>query len=114
MFTKHQRTRMNPASHQRRNLAICIALLIVSTLLTYWPVLKNEFINYDDPDYVTTNEVVKQGLTAEGFKWAFTTGHASNWHPITWLSHMADVSMFEMKPPETRLKSYQQRKPFRQ
>jgi hypothetical protein len=89
---------MNPASHSRRNLAICIALLIASTLLTYWPVLKNEFINYDDPDYVTTNEVVKQGLTAEGFKWAFTTGHASNWHPITWLSHMADVSMFGMKP----------------
>ena len=89
---------MNPASHSRRNLAICIAVLIASTLLTYWPVLKNEFINYDDPDYVTTNEVVKNGLTTEGFKWAFTTGHASNWHPITWLSHMADVSMFGMNP----------------
>ena len=89
---------MNPAGHTRRNLAICIAALIASTLLTYWPVLKNEFINYDDPDYVTTNEVVQKGLTAEGFKWAFTTGHASNWHPVTWLSHMADVSMFGMKP----------------
>lgn len=89
---------MNPASHSRRNLAICIAALIASTLLTYWPVLKNDFINYDDPDYVTVNEVVKKGLTAEGFKWAFTTGHASNWHPVTWLSHMADVSMFGMNP----------------
>ena len=89
---------MNPVRSSRRNLAICIAALIVSTLLTYWPVLKNEFINYDDPDYVTTNEMVQKGLTAEGFKWAFTTGHASNWHPITWLSHMADVSMFGMKP----------------
>ena len=91
-------TRMNPASPQRRNLVICIALLIAATLLTYWPALKNEFINYDDPDYVTANEVVKKGLTTEGFRWAFTTGHASNWHPITWLSHMADVSMFGMKP----------------
>ena len=89
---------MNPVRSSRRNLAICIAALIVSTLLTYWPVLKNEFINYDDPDYVTTNEMVQKGLTAEGFNWAFTTGHASNWHPITWLSHMADVSMFGMKP----------------
>ena len=91
-------TRMNPASPQRRNLAICIALLIAATLLTYWPALQNEFINYDDPDYVTANEVVKKGLTTEGVKWAFTTGHASNWHPITWLTHMADVSMFGMKP----------------
>ncbi len=98
LFAKHPRTRMNPASPQRRNLAICIALLIAATLLTYWPALQNEFINYDDPDYVTTNDVVKKGLTAEGFKWAFTTGHASNWHPITWLSHMADVSMFGMNP----------------
>ena len=59
---------MNPASPQRRNLVICIALLIAATLLTYWPALKNEFINYDDPDYVTANEVVKKGLTTEGFE----------------------------------------------
>ena len=89
---------MKSDDNQRRNLAICILLIIASTLTTFWPVLKNEFINYDDPDYVTANEVVKKGLTAEGFKWAFTTGHASNWHPMTWLSHMADVSMFGTNP----------------
>lgn len=72
--------------------------LLAATLATYWPALRNDFINYDDPTYVTANDVVKQGLSWEGFKWAFTTGHASNWHPLTWLSHMADVTLFGLKP----------------
>ncbi len=74
------------------------ALLVGVTGAIFWPVLKNDFINYDDPDYVTANEVIQNGLTLEGVKWAFTTGHASNWHPVTWLSHMLDVSLFGLRP----------------
>src|SRR5262249_40851178 len=46
----------------------------------------------------TSNLVVQQGLTALGAGWAFRTGHAANWHPLTWLSHMADVSLFGVRP----------------
>jgi protein O-mannosyl-transferase len=74
------------------------ALLGLATLAVFWPVLQNEFINYDDPNYVTANEVVNRGLSLEGVQWAFTTGHASNWHPVTWLSHMLDVTMFGLQP----------------
>ncbi len=88
---------MNRENHRLPLWLLC-ALLVASTLATYWPVLKNDFINYDDPDYVTANEVVKSGLTLDGVKWAFTTGHASNWHPVTWLSHMLDVSLFDLRP----------------
>ncbi len=77
--------------------ALCL-LLAAATAFTFWPVLHHEFINYDDPDYVTENDWVKDGLTRDGFKWAFTTGHASNWHPLTWLSHMLDVQIFGMRP----------------
>jgi protein O-mannosyl-transferase len=69
-------------------------LLALITLLAYWPVTRNGFINYDDLDYVTNNRVVQNGLTWAGVKWAFTTGHASNWHPVTWLSHMLDCELF--------------------
>jgi tetratricopeptide (TPR) repeat protein len=55
-------------------------------------------VNYDDQDYVTENSVVQKGLTWTGIKWAFTTGHASNWHPITWLSHMVDCELFGLNP----------------
>ena len=68
--------------------------LILSTLVIYWQVGGNEFINYDDNVYITDNPNVKTGLTIENIKWAFTTGYAVNWHPLTWLSHMLDVQLF--------------------
>lgn len=82
----------------RFKLLLVCALLTIATLVTYSSILGNDFINYDDPDYVTANDVVKNGLRWEGIKWAFTTGHASNWHPMTWLSHMLDITLFGLKP----------------
>jgi len=64
------------------------------TLAAFWPVRLNGFIEYDDQDYVTANAQVQRGLSWEGVAWAFQTGHAANWHPLTWLSHMLDVQLF--------------------
>jgi tetratricopeptide (TPR) repeat protein len=77
-----------------------LALLLIAglTIAVYWPVLYNDFISYDDTDYVTVNMMVRQGLTLKGFTWAFTAFHAGNWHPLTWLSHMLDVEMFGLNP----------------
>ncbi|OGH57453.1 MAG: hypothetical protein A3G34_04395 [Candidatus Lindowbacteria bacterium RIFCSPLOWO2_12_FULL_62_27] len=65
------------------------------TLAAYWPIRHHDFFDYDDNQYVTNNPQVRAGLTAPGIAWAFTTGHASNWHPLTWLSHMLDCQMFD-------------------
>ena len=73
-------------------------LLALITLLAYLPAARDGFVNYDDQDYVTENSVVQKGLTWTGIQWAFTTGHASNWHPLTWLSHMADCELFGLNP----------------
>lgn len=56
------------------------------------------FVGYDDPTYVTANEVVKRGLSGEGLAWALGTFHGSTWLPLTWLSHMLDVSLFGLEP----------------
>ncbi|MGH7953147.1 MAG: tetratricopeptide repeat protein, partial [Limisphaerales bacterium] len=69
-------------------------LLALITLLAFLPVARDGFVNYDDQDYVTENSVVQNGLTLAGIKWAFTTFHASNWHPLTWLSLMLDDQLF--------------------
>jgi tetratricopeptide (TPR) repeat protein len=69
-------------------------LLAFVTLLVYMPAAHNTFVMYDDGDYITENLVVQNGLTWAGFKWAFTTMHAANWHPLTWISHMADCEFF--------------------
>jgi len=77
--------------------AICLLLAVV-TLAVFGPVVRCDFISYDDPEYVVSNPHVQAGLTLNGIGWAFTTGCASNWHPLTWLSHMLDVTLFGAGP----------------
>jgi tetratricopeptide (TPR) repeat protein len=67
------------------------------TLLSFAAVWKNGFIeSWDDGKYLVHNPHVAGGLTWDGVAWAFTTTYASNWHPLTWLSHMLDVQLFGM------------------
>ncbi|PYJ03620.1 MAG: hypothetical protein DME25_11700, partial [Verrucomicrobia bacterium] len=75
-------------------MALCSLLLLLATLAVYWPARQFDFVNYDDSDYVTANKHVQNGLSWETVRWAFTTGHASNWHPLTWLSHALDCQLF--------------------
>ncbi|MGA2242974.1 MAG: tetratricopeptide repeat protein [Verrucomicrobiota bacterium] len=81
----------------RRLLPVCLLLAAV-TLAVFWPVTGHDFVNYDDNLYVTDNTHVREGLTLEGIWWAFGSLHACNWHPVTWLSHMLDVTLFGMRP----------------
>lgn len=67
-------------------------------MLAYLPLWNAGFINMDDPFYLTENPVVQQGLTWDGIVWAFEKAHVANYHPVTWLSHMLDCSLFGMNP----------------
>ena len=73
-------------------------LLVLVTIALYWPVTGHDFIGYDDDHYVLDNTHVTSGLTLENARWAFRSGYASNWHPVTWLSHMLDCQMFGLNP----------------
>lgn len=83
---------------EKWRLPLALVLITTVTVAVYWPVLHNGFIDYDDPDYVTLNMAVRQGITLKGLAWSFTAFHAGNWHPLTWLSHMLDVQLFGMNP----------------
>jgi protein O-mannosyl-transferase len=76
---------------------VCLLLAAV-TLVLFRSVVGFDYVNYDDEDYVTANPHVQGGLTAANVAWAFTTGHSSNWHPLTWISHMLDVELFGKGP----------------
>jgi Flp pilus assembly protein TadD len=76
-----------------RKILICLVLAIV-TLAVFWQVNHFDFVNLDDKMYILENRHVLSGLTIDGVKWAFTSVYASNWHPLTWLSHMLDVDLF--------------------
>ncbi len=82
----------------KKQLLLIYLFLAVATLLAFWQVNRCDFIDYDDPSYVTENIHIRHGITTEAIRWAFTTGHCSNWHPVTWMSHMLDVELFGLKP----------------
>jgi protein O-mannosyl-transferase len=88
----------------RREVMICFGLAAI-TLAVFWPISRHDFINLDDPDYVTQNQVVQAGLSSQGLLWAFGASHANNWHPLTWLSHMLDCQLFGLKPGAHHLTS---------
>ncbi len=77
----------------RNDLFIAFGLVAV-TLTVYAQVMSHQFILLDDNSYIRDNPMVNQGLTLKGIAWAFTTFHAANWHPVTWLSHMLDSQIF--------------------
>ena len=82
---------------EKRNLIVCL-LLALLTLALYNPVNRHPFVNYDDDRYVTENPHVRQGLTADTIRWALTSTEQANWHPLTWMSHALDVTLFHLNP----------------
>ncbi len=90
----------------RKPTALLIVFLTTLIMAVYWPALGGHFLAYDDTVYVTRNPWVKAGLDAGSVRWAFTSlGYASNWHPLTWLSHMADVELYGLSPRGHHLSS---------
>jgi tetratricopeptide (TPR) repeat protein len=81
----------------RRNYLFFLGLVII-TLASFWGVGRLGFIIYDDWDYVYKNPEVLSGINFKSIQWAFTTAHSSNWHPLTWLSHMLDCQWFGLHP----------------
>src|SRR3954471_2681202 len=87
-----------PRSSDNPKIVVISLALALLTWLVFGQCLSQQFINYDDGDYVINNAHVIHGLTVSDVAWAFTSFHAGNWHPLTWISHMADVQLFGLNP----------------
>jgi len=88
--------RADDSDERRRTLGLCLVLAAI-TFVVFGQTLRHGFVNYDDNEYVYENPPVIHGLTPRGVAWAFSF-HASNWHPLTWLSHMLDCQLYGMNP----------------
>lgn len=87
----------------RRTSALVAVALVVLVFVAFGRAVGNDFVTYDDDTYITANPLVLGGVTARGVIEAFTTFHAANWHPVTWLSHMLDVELFGLDPGKHHL-----------
>jgi tetratricopeptide (TPR) repeat protein len=91
---------------RRRHRSLILALALAAAVLAaFYPVGGNDFVAFDDDAYVTENPRVLAGLSPAGVAWAFTTLHAANWHPLTWISHMLDVELFGLEAGRHHLTS---------
>jgi tetratricopeptide (TPR) repeat protein len=88
---------MNSMPTKYSSILIPLALVLI-TFIVFYQVHSFNFINYDDNVYVYENPHVQAGITPQSVKWAFTTGYANFWHPLTWLSHMLDWELFGANP----------------
>lgn len=77
--------------------AVSLALVALVVVI-YYPVHGFDFLVFDDDFYLVYNPTVKDGLTWSNVKWAFTTFHHSNWHPVTWLSYLLEIEFFGLDP----------------
>ena len=80
----------------QKKIVICL-LLVIANLAVFGQIVTHDFVTLDDYRYVVENPKVRTGLTRAGFIWAFKTGFHQHWHPLTWLSHMADCEVFGLK-----------------
>ena len=85
----------NPNKTTRATVYGALALLIVAA---YWETPFHDFVNYDDPLYVTDSPITQAGITWEGIRWAFTDTSSGNWHPLTRIAHMVDCELFGLNP----------------
>ena len=73
---------------------LVVLILIILILCVYWPVQNYDFINFDDPTYITENSHVQTGFSVDGLRWAFSTNYFGLWNPMVWLSFMLDFHLF--------------------
>lgn len=81
----------------RRSARALVLAILAVTVICYWRITSHGFLAYDDNLYVTENPLVQGGVTLRGLLRAFVVTHASNWHPLTWWSHMLDVQLFGLR-----------------
>ena len=95
---------MKRKSNTLKTVFVC-AVLVVVTFAGFEKVRFNDFVKYDDDKYVTDNRHIQSGPTGQSLLWALTRSYASNWHPVTWISHMVDCKLFGLNPAGHHLTS---------
>jgi tetratricopeptide (TPR) repeat protein len=84
---------MNSKLTKYRDFWICL-ILMLATVAVYYQVCSYDFVIYDDSSYIYKNPNIHNGITLQAVKWAFTTVHSANWHPLTWMSHILSWQIF--------------------
>jgi tetratricopeptide (TPR) repeat protein len=89
---------IEPTTSRDKRVVVFSLLLAAATLAFFNPIIRNQFLDFDDQAYIVKNIHIQDGLTWAAVKWSFTTFYYANWHPLTWLSHALDYQFFQLNP----------------
>ena len=81
-----------------RKRILVVAVLVAGVFACFWRVGYCDFVIYDDPQYLTSNEYIRLGLSLKGIAWALSSIHFSNWHPLTTISYLTEYQFFRLNP----------------
>jgi tetratricopeptide (TPR) repeat protein len=97
-LTEHGLSVVEVSRRKKRVTLLIYIALAAATVIAYEPIRHNGFVGYDDTDYIVKNPHITGGITHQSIIWAFTKPYASNWHPLTWISHILDYQLFGLNP----------------
>jgi protein O-mannosyl-transferase len=89
---------VNMSTSQEKRVVVFCLLLVAATLAFYNPIVRNQFVDFDDQAYILKNSHIQHGLTWDAVKWSFVSFYYGIWHPLTWMSHALDYQIFGLNP----------------
>jgi Flp pilus assembly protein TadD len=92
MSSSNSETAETPSG--QKHFALVCLVLALGTAALYWPITSHPFIIFDDEQYITANPHVASGLNWTNLVWALKSSEQANWHPLTWVSHQLDCTLF--------------------
>src|ERR1700740_2747584 len=81
----------------QKNYNLLLISLLLLTFFAFLPVKNADFINYDDPDYVLKNELIKH-LKSDNIAYYFTHKTTHLFVPMVFLSYSIDYALFGLNP----------------
>ena len=73
---------------------VLVAIVVFLALIPFFQTIDFGFVNYDDPLHVSEQPGVLEGLNSNSVGWAAEATPGNLWHPLTWMSFMAEVQWF--------------------
>ena len=86
-----------------KTFVVGVIIAVVASVIPYFSSYSFPFLTWDDPEYLTSRYEIHHGVSWDAVKWCFQTYSCANWHPLTWLSYLAEVEFFGLDPAAMHL-----------
>lgn len=80
-----------------KNILLAIGVVLLVTFMVYFPVLDNDFVNWDDDRYVTNNLLIRD-FSWQTIKYFFTELYFMMYIPLTMITYTIEYALVGLNP----------------